>query len=76
MFECTIRVRGHLSDQWSEWFSGLTISNHASGEATISGIVSDQAALFGVLNSIYDLNLPLVSLNCAPLAEQNERVTG
>ena len=74
MFECTIRVRAHLSDQWSEWFGGLTISNHSGGEATISGVVRDQAALFGVLHRIYDLSLPLVSLNCAPLAAQNEKV--
>ena len=72
MFECSIQVRGHLSDQWSDWFEGLTISNHSGGEATISGVVRDQAALFGVLRHVFDLSLPLVSLICTPLAAPDE----
>ena len=75
MFECNIRVRGHLSDQWSEWFGGLTVSNHSGGEATISGIVCDQAALFGVLQRVFNLSLPLVSLNCTPRAAPDKNST-
>ena len=57
-----IRVEGHLTDRWSEWFGGLAIHNDSNGEATLSGLLPDQAALFGVLAKIHDLNLTLVSL--------------
>ena len=57
-----IRVEGHLTDRWSSWFEGLAIHNDASGETTLSGLLSDQAALFGVLNKIRALNLVLISV--------------
>jgi len=58
-----IRVRGHLSSRWAEWFDGLTIENQPNGEALICGPVADQAALHGLLAKVRDLNLPLVSVN-------------
>ncbi len=48
-----IRVEGHLSERWSEWFAGLTIHNNVDGETTLRGLLTDQAALFGVLNKIH-----------------------
>lgn len=59
-----IRVKGHLSDQWAEWFGGLTIENQPDGEAVLSGALPDQAALYGVLNRIRDIGLTLVALGC------------
>jgi hypothetical protein len=61
---CEIRVKGHLSSQWTDWFGGLEIKNQPGGEAVLSGSLPDQAALYGVLNRMRDLGLVLVSLNC------------
>jgi hypothetical protein len=58
-----IHVEGHLSENWSEWFDGLTIYNEADGETLLSGSFVDQAALFGTLIKIHSLNLTLVSIN-------------
>ena len=58
-----IRVEGHLSDRWSNWFEGLKIYNDPDGGATLTGLVIDQAALFGMLMKIHDLNLILISIN-------------
>jgi hypothetical protein len=58
-----IRVRGHLSDQWTDWFDNLTIENQPDGEAVLSGLIPDQAALHGVLNRVRDLGLVLVSVH-------------
>jgi hypothetical protein len=55
-----IRVRGHLADHWADWFDGLHIENHSNGESILSGILTDQEALFGVLNKIHALNLQLL----------------
>ena len=54
-----IRVQGHLSPQWSDWFEGFTIINSVDGEAVLSGIILDQSALFGLLSKISILDLPL-----------------
>jgi hypothetical protein len=58
-----IRVNGHLSSHWAEWFDGLVIANLPDGQATLSGPLCDQSALFGVLDKIHDLNLALVAVN-------------
>jgi hypothetical protein len=61
-----IRVRGQLSDQWSQWFSGLEIVVGDKEEAdvtTLQGPIRDQSALRGILNKIWDLNLDLLSVD-------------
>ena len=58
-----IRLKGHLSPDWSDWFGGLTISNTDEGEAVLVGELVDQAALLGVLNQIQVLNLTLIAIN-------------
>ena len=61
---CQIWVKGHLSMQWSNWFSGLSIDNQPQGEAMLSGPLADQAALYGVLDRLRDLGAELLALNC------------
>ena len=58
-----IRVRGHLSHEWAEWFEGLTITLEAKGNTLLTGPVVDQSALHGFLKKIRDLGLPLLSVN-------------
>lgn len=57
-----IRVKGHLDDEWSAWFGNLTVDNQADGEALLTGVLPDQAALFGVLIRVRDLGLPLLGV--------------
>jgi hypothetical protein len=58
-----IRIEGHLDDQWTDWFSGLTIALEENGDTLLSGPIADQAALFGLLKKVRDLGMPLVSVN-------------
>lgn len=58
-----IRVEGHLSDRWSDWFDGLAIRNDHNDETILSGSFVDQASLFGTLTKIQALNLTLLSVN-------------
>jgi hypothetical protein len=58
-----IRIKGHLDESWIHWFSPLVIVNESNGEAMLTGEVRDQAELHGLLDRIFDLNLPLLSLN-------------
>jgi uncharacterized protein (UPF0276 family) len=64
-----IHVEGHLGDRWSDWFDGLAIRNDPHGEAILTGLLTDQAALYGVLTKIHDLNLILISVSRAATNE-------
>lgn len=58
-----IRLKGYLSQQWREWFDGLTITLGEDGNTLLSGPVMDQAALHGILKRIRDVGMPLLSVN-------------
>ena len=55
-----IRVKGNLDEKWSDWFDDLIITRRAREETSLTGLVSDQAALHGLLDKIRDLGLPLL----------------
>ena len=61
-----IRVRGHLEEKWSDQLGGLQITaTHGSDgqqETILVGRVVDQGALTGVLHTLYELHLPVVSV--------------
>ena len=57
-----IHVKGHLDDSWSEWLEGLDVKLLDNGEMILYGHIGDQAALMGVLNKLYRLNLALLSM--------------
>jgi hypothetical protein len=58
-----IRLKGSLSSQWSEWFEGLAITLEDNGDTLITGPVTDQAALHGLLKQVRDLGMSLISVN-------------
>ena len=57
-----IRIRGHLDSQWTDWFDGLSITLEENGDTLLSGSVTDQSALYGLLRKVRDLGMPLVSV--------------
>jgi hypothetical protein len=58
-----IRIGGHLSGQWADWFGGLTITLEDNGDTLLTGRVVDQAVLYGLLRKVRDIGLPLISVN-------------
>ena len=56
-----VMVEGQLDRSWSGWFSGMTIS-FQDGVSTMTGPITDQSALRGLLSKIWDLNLTLISI--------------
>jgi hypothetical protein len=69
-------VRGHLDEEWSYWFEGLTITTGFDEKGrpitTFAGPIVDQSALHGLLAKIRDMNLPLVSVTQVELNSQEE----
>jgi hypothetical protein len=56
-----IRIVGCLSQEWQDWFAGLEIIRDGD-QTQLVGAVADAAALYGVLQALASLNLPLVSV--------------
>jgi hypothetical protein len=59
-----ITVQGRLDDSWSSWFDGMSVAIENSDAGltitTLTGTVSDQAALYGLLSRVRDMGLPLL----------------
>ncbi len=63
-----IRVRGHLDADLSDRLEGMRIEtlsrSDGKAESVLEGRLTDQAALAGVLNMLYELHLPVIAVNC------------
>jgi hypothetical protein len=61
-----IRVQGRLKASWSDRLEGMTISLAAPdggpSVTTLEGRLPDQASLAGVLNTLYELHLPVLEV--------------
>ena len=61
-----IRVQGKIAPSWSDSLSGMAICvdtlEAGPPVTTLVGELSDQAALAGVLNALYELHLTVLSV--------------
>ena len=57
-----LRIGGHLDHHWSAWFDDLTLTHESDGTTSLSGRVSDQAQLHGLLMRVRDLGVTLISV--------------
>ena len=59
-----ISVQGRIPTKWSDRLEGMTITEGSADSGppvtTLLGELSDQAALSGVLNTLYELHLPVL----------------
>lgn len=58
-----IRLSGHLDPRWTARFDGMALTTACDGTTVIEGPVVDQAALHGLLRTLQDIGLPLLSVN-------------
>lgn len=67
-----IRIQGRLDPRWTAHFDALSMHHDADGTTVLSGLVTDQAALHGLLSRIRDLALPLIAVTQVdPTHERN-----
>jgi len=63
-----ISILGTLDKKWSDYCGGMTIEHDLVLEqypmTTLTGQLLDQSALIGVLNSLFDMGCPIISLEC------------
>ena len=62
-----ITILGRLEEKWVDWLDGRAMRIEPADDDIIHTLiivlVPDQAALRGVLNKLWDLNLTLISLS-------------
>lgn len=65
-FSYRIRVEGIIDSNWSDSLAGLTISIEEQASpypvSVLTGLLDDQVALQGVLNTLFLLNLALLEV--------------
>ncbi len=63
-----ICVQGRLPTEWSDRLAGMSISGSGEGmgdaKTVLVGRLPDQAALEGLLSTLYELHLPVLSVEC------------
>jgi len=63
-----IVVQGTIDPSWTSRLAGMNISERRSDDGGVNtvlvGRLPDQAALSSVLNTLYELHLPVVSADC------------
>lgn len=63
-----ITVEGSLDESWSGRLGGMHIATALRDDqnpvTTLTGQVRDQAALMGVLNSLYQMHMTILSVDC------------
>jgi hypothetical protein len=61
-----IEVAGALDESWSDRLGGMIIKTRQRADqstvTTLTGRMIDQAELAGVLNSLYELHLPILKV--------------
>ncbi len=61
-----IRVQGRLDNTWADRLGGMAITTDTTADkpsvTILMGHLADQAALSGVLNTLYELHMPLLSV--------------
>jgi len=59
-----IQVQGRLHEDWSIWFEGMHVAvesdDTGATTTTLTGVVADQAALYGLISRVRDMGLPLL----------------
>jgi len=73
-----IRIQGYLHQSWSDRMGGVAIEVESQPDGTpvtvLNGQFQDQAALAGVLSTLYDLGLPLLSVECLAVDKELQAV--
>ena len=63
-----IGIMGTLDEKWSDYCGGMRIEHHIALDqypiTILTGRLTDQAALIGVINTLYDMGCPIILVDC------------
>ena len=62
MQQVEIHIEGRLDASWADWLDGFSLS-YSGNETILTGQVTDQAAMYGLIAKLRDLGVKLLSVN-------------
>ncbi len=71
MLKIEIHIKGQINERWSEWLGGLTINHSDPAETVLTGVITDQAALYGIISRLRDLGLKLSLVSSEEIEENS-----
>ena len=70
-----IWVGGHVASNWSDRMEGMSVRQPANEDGPVvtllEGKLIDQAALAGLLNTIYEMHLVVLSVECMSVSQEH-----
>ncbi len=67
-----MRVRGHLREWFNDYFGDVKLKHNEDGSYTLTGKLQDSAAFYGLILTLRDSGVELLSLKVKKLAPQNK----
>lgn len=71
---CVIKVRGHIRESWGVCLH-MRIANQTTERgipiSILTGELTDQSVLLGVINGLYGFGFALISVKCVPCSATN-----
>lgn len=68
-----ISILGTLDKKWSDYCGGMTIEHQSVLDqypiTILTGLLADQSALIGVINTLYDMGCPILLVECVEAGE-------
>ena len=56
-----VEIIGRIDAEWREWLGELTMTHCEPNLTMLTGILSDQAAVYGIISRLRNLGVPLTS---------------
>jgi hypothetical protein len=75
-YQIRVRVEGELAPSWSAMLADLAVAAQPDGSTLVSGELTDQAALHGLLAAIRDLGLSLISVETVAIPPSSSPLGG
>ena len=67
MLAVEIVVIGVIDKEWCEWLGGLRMTRSEPDLTVLTGVLTDQAAVYGVIARLRDIGIPLSSVRLAAI---------
>jgi hypothetical protein len=71
MLAVEIVIMGRIDQEWCGWLGGLAITYSEPDRSILTGVLTDQAAVYGVISRLRDLAIPLASVRIETIETGN-----
>jgi hypothetical protein len=74
MLKVEITIKGCIDPKWAGWLGGLSYSQSNTNQTILTGLLPDQAAVYGVISRMRDLGLDLFSVKIETAGKDSQSI--